>query len=518
MNIQPTPISGPYFLQDLKDFPYMSWSNQLSVYTALKSWYDGDFLNATVPDASSGTEIEKYPVKINPLRGTCEKHAVTLFGQTLDSIRYSGIPIKILPKLDKEDKVRSEKIVNALSKVFDDNGMGGLFVSNGKISQYLGGCVFAANYNFEQKRIISTAPSPKDVYLIPEGLDYWNIREAWIVKEITYDVAKSYIPKIPGSETDKYYYIEHWTKTTYSVQVNGVTIETNGVKAEGAHPYGIVPIMYIPHIREDKFLGESIITEMVKGLIREINMRTADIGDAVSDDSHKPIFIRNIRGALQMKEIDGRKVIDLGSGTNLAGNEAQPDMDAVAVGTASTTMIDFEKELYKMYRREVSHPAVADGEDEGSQRSSLTLTTRMWPLVSHVELERVFWSIGISKFCKILLTMMEKKKLFGITKEDVDVELTIEWAPMLPVNRTELVNEVTMRAKDKLGSKKHLLELLGDTRDVDEELALIEQEAQKAAELLQKTNAAKFGASNSGGPAGTEPGAKKGNTPVKQSK
>jgi hypothetical protein len=281
--------------------------------------------------------------------------------------------------------------------------------------------------------------------------------------------------------------------------------------------------MYIPHIREDEFLGESIITEMVKGLIREINMRTADIGDAVSDDSHKPIFVRNVRGALTMKEIDGRKVIDLGSGTNLVGNEAQPDMEAVAVGQASTTMIDFEKELYKMYRREVSHPAVADGEDEGSQRSSLTLTTRMWPLVSHVELERVFWSIGIAKFCKILLTMMWKKGLEGITEEDTKVELTIEWAPMLPVNRTELVNEVTMRAKDKLGSKRHLLELLGDTRDIDEELQLIEEEADKAMERVQKQNASKFGnnpnASNSGNPADTQPPVKdKKTAPAKQSK
>jgi len=48
------------------------------------------------------------------------------------------------------------------------------------------------------------------------------------------------------------------------------------------------------------------------------------------------------------------------------------------------------KALLDQYRRDTSTPAVADGEDEGSQRSAATPDHRMWPLVSHINTERVF--------------------------------------------------------------------------------------------------------------------------------
>ena len=474
---KPTNFSAPFTLQELKGFPYATYATQLENYTTLEDWYSGAKLDDFVIDAAASKKIEKYPIKINPLKGTCERHTSALFGQTLDSIRYGGVPVRILADVEKGKKKQGKIVEKALKNVFEDNGGGALFISNGIISQYLRGCVFAASWLPKEKRIGIFNPSPKEFIGFPKGANYWELREAWIVREITKDDIAAYETEGTLSENDlKYYYTEHWTEDEYEIAINGQTVMFGNMPQKGINPFGIVPIEYIPHLRTTTFLGNSIISEMVKGVIREINLRWADTGDAVSDDAHQPIAMRNVRGSIQVKSVDGRPILDLGSTTGLAGNEANPDLLTVSLKTASDVMLKLGGELYNIYRREAVHPAVADGEDEGSQRSSLTLSTRMWPLVTHAEMERIFWTVGLAKFCRILLKMMSVKKINEVTEEHIATPLIISWAPMLPVDRTALVNEVGIRAKYKLGSQEHLMSLFGDIPDIEDEKDKIKEE------------------------------------------
>jgi len=469
-----TTLAAPFSLQDLPGFPYAIYADQLDNYNILESWYSGAILDESIVDAASGKKIDKYPIKINPLKGTCERHTSALFGQTLDSIHYGGVPVRILADVKKDKKKQGGAVEKALRTVFEDNGGGSLFISNGIVSQYLRGCVFAASWLPMEKRIGVFNPSPKEFIGFPKGANYWDLREAWIVREITKDDIKSYkTEKVLNENDTKFYYVEHWTEDEYEVSINGSTVMFDEILQKGANPWGMVPIEYIPHIRTTSFLGNSIITEMVKGVIREINLRWADTGDAVSDDSHQPIAMRNVRITPVVKSIDGRPIIDLGSTTGLAGNEANPDLLTISLKSASDVMLKLGGELYDIYRREAIHPAVADGEDEGSQRSSLTLSTRMWPLVSHAEMERIFWTVGLAKFCRILLKIMAIKKINEITEEHISMPLIISWAPMLPVDRAALVNEVGIRSKYKLGSQEHLMSLFGDVPNIEDEMAKI---------------------------------------------
>lgn len=152
-------------------------------------------------------------------------------------------------------------------------------------------------------------------------------------------------------------------------------------------------------------------------------------------------------------------------------------MGAVRSQKASQTMLDFTADLLKAYRREVDHPAVADGEDEGSQRSALTLTTRMWPLTSHIETERTWWTVGICGLLKIVLTMLAKLKRENIIEEHAQEEFIIHWSPILPRDKESLVNEASVRAPNKLGSKRHIMSLFDDITDPEEQLDEIREES-----------------------------------------
>jgi hypothetical protein len=473
-------------------------------YAEFEYWYSGRALDATIENELTGEVIDKYPLHLNPLQNTCEKHAVILLGNNLESIRNGNIPVRFTAKKknaesgkkegeggEKEKDPAAKVITDALIEAFKDNGAGAMFASNGILSQYHGGCVFGVSYIREEllgkvvKKAQIFTPLPTEFLGIADGSNPWLLKEAWFIREISEADARDYGITIKPLETN-YWYVEHWTKTEYSITVNDQVITTKvggeTFRYEGKHDYGIVPFVYIPHIRVRNFYGESIINKTVQGLIKEMNLRWADTGDAVSADSHSKIAVRNVRDAITPTTLpDGTKAINLGGSASLVPGEKEPDLFAVRTQSASDPMLKLGDKLENLYRKEVRHPAVADGEDEGSQRSSLTLTTRMWPLVAHVDLERINWTTGLIKLAEIVLIVCAAKGIYGITEEHLNYDINLKWALTLPRDRDQLVNEVAVRKTNKLGSIGHLLGLFDDIDDVEEELEKIKAEIEEEA-------------------------------------
>jgi len=158
----------------------------------------------------------------------------------------------------------------------------------------------------------------------PEGLDY---------SQITADTALEH-----GVVTtaDEVYYIETWTPDHYRIQINdqilGVLDEETQttVLYDQPNPFGFVPMVYIPHQRDFGIWGTSVITNAAKGLVREINARLADIGDATNEETHGVVAIRNVRQSPTIITLQGGlPVINLGSGQSLGGKEVEPDMFSV---------------------------------------------------------------------------------------------------------------------------------------------------------------------------------------------
>ncbi len=96
-------------------------------------------------------------------------------------------------------------------------------------------------------------------------------------------------------------------------------------------------------------------------------MRIADIGDAVSEDSHNLIWGRNLKGAPQVVTLaDGRQINSLGTNSGMAADQ-NPELKAENTHSASEPMLKLVQQIFDLYRYETNHPAVADGEDQGSQ-------------------------------------------------------------------------------------------------------------------------------------------------------
>jgi len=257
----------------------------------------------------------------------------------------------------------------------------------------------------------------------------------------------------------------------------------------GSNPFGFVPIVYIPHQRTGKFYGESLISEAAIGITREINLRTADAGDATNDQSHSVLVTRNVRGTPQLMKLgNGVNVINLGGSQSISGSDQQPDMFAVTRSSITQPMLDLNNELRNDIRKELFVPAIAEGDTGvGSQRSAVTLVVQMWPLTSHVKAERAYWSTGLTAFNKMILKILAAKGEYNIKEEHTSIRIKNKWSPILPRDREAFVQELVARAGVNLGSLEHLIALIGDVEDIDLVMQQIKDWLEFQAEMKAKS-------------------------------
>jgi len=400
-------VSRRFTLADVPGFPFETYSNQLSAYNECERWFKGYALDEQV--SSSGKPTDLYPLKINPLLSTVLKHAYILFGE----VTNDGKPLvqpNLIPENDSDKAAkRAADAEEALNHLWWENNGRSLMFENGILSQIYGGCVFKATYvpwewdkygGWRKVPIRIERVHPKSFIGRPSAGDMFRLKEAWIVSDMPLDEARKWGY---GGYDDNPTFIEYWSDKEHKAWINEDEVSFPLAKPDlgeeqqnnpfnGENPFGLVPLVYIPHVRTGAFHGVNAFDHL-KGIVKEMNLRFADFGDAVNSDSHIPMGMRNVNGSPQLKRIaDGIDVVDLGSSANITGSENEPDIFELHKSRSSVAMQNLLDELIGQYRRDSFVPAVAEGEDEGSQRSALTLATRFWPLTSHAGIERIYFS------------------------------------------------------------------------------------------------------------------------------
>lgn len=502
----------PFSLEDLPNFPYAEFQRNQSRYRESEIWYTGKALELEVT-TQAGKEVDRYPVRVNPIRNQVHKHAKFLFGEVQQDERplvYSRVMPMPGNETSRDDAEYAQDVLNRVW--WESNGRAIQF-ENGALAQIYGGCVFKLSWDvLDPMRTIPIRienPHPKFFVGKPRANDYWDLDEAWIINEILPPDAAVNGVMLDGDQTG--FLIEHWTRSQYDVTVNNLPAQRmiNGqwIPISGINPWGFVPVVYIPHIRVNGFYGENDIDSVV-GVVKELNLRIADFGDAVNIDSHVYLASVNVTGSPQMQHwAPGLNVINLGSSNGITGQEKDPDLFEARKASASESMETLVKLLYDIYRRLSNFPAVADGEDEGSQRSGLTLALRMISMTAHTDIERIFWSTGLNRIARMILRMLQIKGEAGITMAHAALSVRQEWAPVLPRDREMVVQEAVQLMAAKLGSPERLLRLLG-VDDTEEEkdliLAFWKELAEMQTEMALKKQEQLAAAGGKNAPPGTD--------------
>ena len=460
-------------LDDPASYPNSEWYEQRSKYWAYWYHFDGDYLDEQV----SG--VDKYPLKLNIFNMACMLHAGFLFGEVPDGSSPLVVPV-IEPwgqNSKQEELDLAKKMSDLVVRVLNENYGRALQQEGGIISQVLGGCVFGVAK--DTSRLAQGKIPIRLDFVLPEYFfpvwaptQYWNLMEAIIAFQISAIQARDYYGVDVDLGSDQLLYQEHWRADRYEITVGGKTITWNGVLQSGKPAGGIVPYTYIPHIRVGQFYGRSLL-EGKQALAEEVNSRMADLGDVVADAAGQIPAIWNTRSPSIRRVGRASPLLDLG---NTIPGMSEPGISYPSGSRTNTAMTSYVSELINTARIEAYTPPVCYGIDEGSQRSALTLALRMIPLIVHIRQERSLWTDGLNQIARHILLIAAEQGIEGLKPEDVArVRIWQDWAPILPRDRDQEVNELILRLNSNLVSVETALSRLGDVRDIKTEMNLIKE-------------------------------------------
>jgi len=485
------------------DYPTADWASQRSKYWEYWRHFDGGWLDSTVSDTDTSL---KYPLRLNPYNMPCLLHAGFLFGEVQDG-NDPLVEAVVEPwgrETPEADRELGAILSDFLNRVWYENDGRALQQEAGLISQILGGCIFGAFYDPSREAdgqlpIRLEHVLPEYFFPVPAPTRHWELPETFVCYEITRRQAKLLYGVDASYENALYQ--EWWRGDHYEITVEGHQISWGGLHMTGVPLGGQVPYTYIPHLRAGEFYGISLLHGKQE-IAQEINERLADVGDIVSENARMMPAIKNTRKITVNRMSHGVPLLNLG--------QAAPGMDPPEIVypngvTTDNTTVTWALDLLNIARTEAYTPPVLYGIDEGSQRSSLTLALRALPLLVHMRQERTLWTAGLNRLARLILLIAAEKGLDvgggrTITRDDLNkMRIWQEWAPIMPRDHDQLVNEMIMRINSGLVAPETALNRMGDIRDIQTEMNLIKAWMEYTASTQMPMNANPFGGTGAQG-------------------
>lgn len=454
------------------------WFDRQALYNECWRQWSGEALKDEDLYAVGRTEDKPalYPLQLNLIQMACILHAGSLLGET--DKREVPIDLEAKPREDRGGESVAEAATTIVGDVLEESGAMSFFDEVALSAMVFGGAFL---------RVAFEPSSQMGVRVMPVWTEW--VRPVWTPD---YRLAEIFVAHLSGQaqaeaaynvdlsrgvrtvEGNRVLVVEHWTKKQYKVMVAGQKARySDGASMSGSNPFGEVPFVYLPRYRMGSFYGESLVDGLV-GLQEEINLRLADLGDALSSATHRNIWVKNRRRGSQGIDLSPHSIINLGTNPP---QHPEPEMGVLTPPDVPAAAMELVAVLINQFRNLAHTPAVCYGEDEGSQRSALTLAFRMFPFVQMVTRYRRSWSHPLCELARLILKVMQIKGLNKVSEAMVRQLWRVGWAAMIPRDREQLINETILLVQTMLRSPETAMRLLGDVpqEQVDGELEAIKR-------------------------------------------
>lgn len=480
-------------------FPITRWTSQWEKYQDYWRYFTGEVWEETIPGQKSenGGPVFRYPLKINYIKTICLKHNQALWGET-DGVKGPLVRMQVSPRSNPDGtpppddaKKRALELEDFFNLVLEENNTRVLFREAGLVSQFLGGSVI--NIRWEPDDIDLETGIRLECTLPDFFLPVWdtsNNKLIEIFKVWRMPAREAELTLGVAGGSNYVIYVEHWTENQVTITVDGKPLEYTFNNGEQViynglqNVFGFVPAVYIPRMRCGSGYGMSLVEDLAE-LSKELNARMADMGDIINGAARQDIYMKNIT-SVKRRDIPGgnRQAIELVGNSTITGME--PKVETISPPSLPGGLIDFPKLLREQLMLDAAVPPVAEGVDEGSQRSGLTLAFRMWAMTSTVEAQRDHWTTGLIRLSKMMARIAILKGIGGITEEHLKgVEISCQWPSIMPRDREAFVNEVMLSLNSGILSPLSALEKLGSVADAAEEYKRVQDHI----EWMKKTEA-----------------------------
>jgi hypothetical protein len=440
-------------------------SPRIQRYNTYLAYYN----NEVVPEQEN-----EFPLHINYTRKICDLHNSYLWGQWKRDI----VNFQVMPLDDSEaGAARAQGIEERLYQVWRDSHHNRILFEAGLNGAILGDSVLKVHWDALAGRTVVENIDPYCFFPRWYSSDQRTLKRVLIAYYIDradaldeYGIAGN--PQWVGNyQNTRALYREIWTPEEKLHYIDDIPLTA----LSGENPYGFIPFVHIGNVPAgNEFWGSSDIADVL-GVHDEINRKLADQGDIINYHAHPIIVAVNPAGDVRLLEVGPDKVWEAKDvGTRKA------DYHFLEWRGNQPAVKEHMDRLFQVLQDTSGIPDVAYGRFKGTQQSGLALQIEMLPVTQRAIWKRLLWDDGLRRVNRLILELEGRYgglDVRGVVEGGREVrayEGIPVWAPILPRDRSALVNENVNLVVNRLRSLVEALEDLGEENPKEERERIFE--------------------------------------------
>lgn len=381
------------------------------------------------------------------------------------SYLMSGLDIAVDPPADTEGgKALARRTEAALRDVYEDNNLAQLDFDTEIDTSVLGDGAFKVTWDVGLERVRVTAPDVQGLFAWWRSDDLgtvWRVAQRWAATASELSATLG-VPVASSKADGAVSVLEVWTDSTLEIWADARVIERR------ENPYGFIPYVIIPNLREAKaFWGVSDL-ESIKEPAKELNRALSQLS-LIMELSGNPIAVlENVADSTNIAVAPG------------AVWEVPERARAYLLDLLEKGGVGFHKDyveiLYRTLHDLGETPRTAFG-DNRHALSGTALNTELDPLLKKVTRKRLIRGAAYKRRNELILRIVEQ-----FTGESfAPYRSRIVWGAVLPQDRSRSVNDERALVEAGIHSRRRAADSLG-VEDPEGEYArwLEEEEAARA--------------------------------------
>lgn len=245
--------------------------------------------------------------------------------------------------------------------------------------------------------------------------------------------------------------VEEWSEETLEVWRDG------DLEQRIPNPYGFIPYVIFPNLRVPKEpWGQSDLVDLM-ALNRDLNSRLSILSHILEVSGNPIAVLENVTDSTGIKVGPGR-LWEL-------PKDAKAYLLDLLSGGGVGLHIEYINLLYRAMHDLAEMPRTAFGDGAGTARSGVALELELQPMLQKIGRKRAVWTVALEERGRMVLRLHAlhgDREASNVIEAGSGYALRVVWPPVLPSDRTELVNQEKTLVEAGVHSRRRAMDLLGD--------------------------------------------------------
>ena len=383
-------------------------------------------------------------------------YAKTVIEKTA-SYTMAGVGFVVDPEDGSAEAIAAaRRAEQALREVYEANNLEQLDFDNEIDCSVLGDAACKVTWDAREKRVRVTAPDVQGLFAWPLGDDpsrFWRVACRYV---LSHGEAESLFEASLARRAE-HTVVESWTEETFELWADGSLLE------ESPNPYGFIPFVIYPNLREPKQLWGVSDLAALKEPLRELNRALSQLS-MILELSGNPIAV--LENVTEAQDI----AVQPGAVWEIP-EKARAYLLDLLQGGGVKLHAEYVDMIYRALHDLGESPRTAFG-DNHTGLSGVALNVELDPLIKKVQRKRLIRGASFRRRNEMIFRILEQEtgEQFGSLRRGSGQahRSRVIWGPVLPQDRSRLVADETRLVAGGIHSRRTAAGLL-DVADPDGE-------------------------------------------------